>query len=405
MLSRDIVVSIPVEIWHQCWELTQRTELEVLSRTCHFFRDICLPLLFANLTHEFTAYNAYGLYWELSSVTMLLSSMKIKQLAASSKLSTLPRRWRITDIGSFKTVPAVFDDTYKLADIGRELYLESVSQGLSAFTGLRAIEIGGIRIGEDILNALNKLPALESLACLWTKFSCYSITPLLQVREFTISGAEGPTNTPFDIVSSNFLERLTLTYLVLPSFLKNFSSQGPYQYLSDLSLGGESLDIQTLFNFLWLCPQLKCLVVDTQLTSGSGYITDTVGSDIPSLPTSAIPRLQSFSGRGYLASAIIPGRPVEVISIKRCQWIDTQGIINILKSISQSTVPVRGLHLPSLRADPAIITFIRKHFPCLKLLRLTLDTRLQDIQIREAATQDDVDGDSEISPYTYTVRT
>ncbi|KAF8802899.1 hypothetical protein BYT27DRAFT_7244510 [Phlegmacium glaucopus] len=400
MFSTKIVASVPVEIWHQCWELTQHADLKVLSRTCHLFRDICLPLLFTNLSHELTVQHLRWPYWEFSSVTMLRYSMNIKRIAASSKLAALPRRWQVSDMGSFDTdVP---DENHKLLNISQEIYRESVSLALPAFTGLRGIEISGIGIGEDILNALNKLPALESLTCKFTKFSCYSITPLLRVREFTLIHSGGLIDTSLDIVSSNFLERLTLEHYYIGSILKSLYNQGPYHYISDLSLGGHYSDIPTLFDFFQLCPQLRNLVLS--------YFDTTVSMDLPCLHTSVIPHLQSFSGDQCLAKAIIPGHPVEIVSIQQRKSIDTQEVVMILKSISQSTLPIRSLCLSSMWTDPMIITFIREYFPYITYLRLAFITRFQDsyalprpvVSIFDPViTQDEAGGNPANSPYTF----
>ena len=147
----------------------------------HLFREICLPMLFSSITHLIQIQNEpRWVSWEIWSATILLCSTKIKRLASSPKLAVLPRQWKViasSDLDGLRINRAITKDDYKLLQVSHQIYLDSVSQNLSALTGLRTIEISFFDIGEDILNALKKLPALESLICLWTlSFNHSSLT-------------------------------------------------------------------------------------------------------------------------------------------------------------------------------------------------------------------------------------
>ena len=103
---------------------------------------------------------------------------------------------------------------------------------------------------------------------------------------------------------------------------------------------------------------------------------------MPPLPNSSIPHLQSFLGHGYLAKAIIPGRPVEIVSIIGVMWTDFDEIIAIFKSIIQSTKPICDLSLPWMRTNPEIISVIYTYFPNLEHLRLGFGVTPEDIHDR-----------------------
>ncbi|KAF8802897.1 hypothetical protein BYT27DRAFT_7341144 [Phlegmacium glaucopus] len=386
MLSCEYMAktSVPVEIWREIWTYCQPAELKAISCTCHLFREICLPMLFANLRHTFKIEEEQWVSWELWSVMMLLCSRTIQRLAASPKHATLLRRWEVSVIApitlaGLRVNPGVTKDGCKLLEVSRQLYSDSVLQNLSAFTSLRTIEITFFDIGEVLLNALKGLPALENLICLWTTFSCFSITPSLPLREFKMDSdafdLSSTDNISFDIISNSFLERLDISSDALPSIFASLSNQGPCENLSELSLDIRSVEVSTLFKFLPFCPRLR------KLSLANYYVwsrKDPIG-DVPPLPNSVIPHLQSFSGHGRFAEAIIPGRPVEIVSIIGQKWVDFNRTIAILKSITQSTLPIYDLTLPLMQTDPKIILFIYTYLPKLRYLRLGFTSTPKDI--------------------------
>lgn len=177
---------LSVEIWRESWSYCGRTELEILSRTCHLFHEIwiCLPMLFADIRNLFKSKMARWADCELWSLWMFVSSMTIERLATSPKHAPLLRRWEVSIIErttflKLKTDLHVTKFGYRFLKASPQSYVDSVSQNLSVFTGLRTIKISHLKIGEVTLSVLKGLPALEILICVWTTFSlsCYNSSP------------------------------------------------------------------------------------------------------------------------------------------------------------------------------------------------------------------------------------
>ena len=383
---------IPVEIWRESWRRCRRRELRALTRTCRLFHEICLPLLFAHVTQTYVLRDEAG--WEAWSSLELLLSRRIQKIAASPKYASLVRQWDISimppgHVFQFSQLaPDLITDGFQLVVLSRQSLNHTVCQSLPAFTGLRTLQLMNLDFGEDISNALKALPSLQNLFCKWTAFSCYP-APLLPLRKFRLDSCEEefpPDGAPFDIVSRNSLVRLNIGSNIFPWIFTSLSNQGPCENLSDLELDDHFLrsnlnpGLGIFFNFLASCPRLRKLSLrnSSMATVNRVELHDPFGDIFP-LPSSIIPQLQSFAGYGYLAKAIIPGHPVEVVSIMGAIWRDFDEVIAILKSISRSTKPVLDLSLPWMRTNPAIISCIYTYFPKLEHLHLGLGVTSEDI--------------------------
>ena len=155
----------------------------------------------------------HGLQCALA-IIMLRHSMNIKRLAASPNLASLPRRWQSSDL-----------DLLFITSVPVDNYVDLV--------------------GNYAMNQCIK-SSQHSPVCMPLKL-------VLSPSEKTSTHSK-----KFDLPRDDiFLVRTTppLFYNYLSQTMTNLSNQGPYQYLSHLSLSGEYLDMLALFSIFCDCVQ------------------------------------------------------------------------------------------------------------------------------------------------------
>ena len=118
-----------------------------------------------------------------------------------------------------------------------------------------------------------------------------------------------------------------------------------------------------LTSFLVSLPTLRHLKLADHHTAFTGK---------SGLPTGAIPHLASFRGSADAAAALLPGRPVQVLSL-----IGQDSDVNRenLPRMMYTTVPLRHLDLSSMSVRPLLLRNISTHLSTVEILTVRLALR------------------------------
>jgi hypothetical protein len=145
-----------------------------------------------------------------------------------------------------------------------------------------------------------------------------------------------------------------------------------FAHLRSCSLGAEWVKgVQSyttvLPAFLSSLPSLRHLrFSDLHATSAMEILDST------RLPHYALPFLSSFRGSANAAAAILPGRPVQYLSLMgRDSDVNQE---NLLK-MTWTTVPLKYLDLSAISARPILLTHVSTHFSMVQTLRIRLALR------------------------------
>jgi F-box-like len=89
------------------------------------------------------------------------------------------------------------------------------------------------------------------------------------------------------------------------------------------------------------------------------------------LQPSDVPLLRSFRGYPVTAASLLPGRPVQALSLVRCELATEQD----LASIASGSSPLRSLDLSAVSVTPALLRYLSRHLSHVEGLKVRLALR------------------------------
>jgi hypothetical protein len=84
-----------------------------------------------------------------------------------------------------------------------------------------------------------------------------------------------------------------------------------------------------------------------------------------------VPHLRSFRGHPATAASILPGRPVQALSLVGCEWATEED----LARIAAGSIPVRALDLSGMSVTPTLLRSVSRHLSHVEWLKVRLAPR------------------------------
>ncbi|PPQ70790.1 hypothetical protein CVT26_014725 [Gymnopilus dilepis] len=381
---------LPYEIWMECFILLDMWDLKNVSRTCHFLRGICLPLLLKSVTYSL------DLNFHRSSTLPDMVSQLDEFADHDETFSRLTgddekRRCvhKLTLANSVRIAPRAKDKELVVKSMkdAYDMYLETFVSCAPLLFNLREVIIRfNKNLDKKLFTALAALPQpLEQLSFISVKFGAHVSKPLIRAKRILIDNSAGHDANPIrvakrlELFSGESLEELKV---LSPSYsvklFRAFSSlsQGAaLTKLAHLSFQLHEFDLSILEAFLTKCPKLTSIKADF----GNRYGFRT--SSTAQLPPSTVPHLHSLEGYDQEVRYFVPGRPVrKIVLVPPRKWIgpirDDDQIRQLLDDLSKSTGPVRELDL-DIEIDLELLTSVKTRFPELSRLGVKLSRHTQ----------------------------
>ncbi|KAJ6458843.1 hypothetical protein C8R47DRAFT_1162723 [Mycena vitilis] len=367
--SFTYVDRVPTEIWHRCWRGCSKRQLRRLSRVCHYFRHLCLPLLFQDQTfsppdaQEIDRHN-----WIEVTKNLHRTSLRLKRLAASEHVSSV-RNWQFrgsTELDLTETLPHIrnihllLENYYKV--------VRTFSATLGVYHQLHSLSLDAVFIDENFRETLSSLPRLEDL-----DLNHCRILPsdqVLSLRKCTITGTvlktDEDTETPLEIVSPDALHSLKLDSSAAAIAVLSHIADHILTNLTTLTISLSTRIADIFFTSVVNgCPRLQRLHVNR--------LSDSVV--LPShLPPSVLPLLNFFSGPLAFLQLLVPGRPVATFHVLYPITATAEEILGAIASITQSSAVPRVLDLRiRIAGTHEVFAALTERLPALQRLDLELE--------------------------------
>ncbi|KAI0308958.1 hypothetical protein OF83DRAFT_1288783 [Amylostereum chailletii] len=84
-----------------------------------------------------------------------------------------------------------------------------------------------------------------------------------------------------------------------------------------------------------------------------------------------LPHLLSFRGSPVVAASVLPGRPVQTLTLIGFEFVTEAD----LERIAQTTVPIRALDLSGMSVTPTLLRDVSRHLPHVEVLKVRLALR------------------------------
>ncbi|KDR69349.1 hypothetical protein GALMADRAFT_145721 [Galerina marginata CBS 339.88] len=371
---------LPVEIWRECFMHLGISEHAKLAGTCHFFRGICrsfifksIPLSFQIEFFRFTP--SYRITRQLERMTDNIG--RFTKLAMSPQYAPLVRKCTLSYYLRIhtKTVEAVakrVKDEY-------ESFIQAIVNYIPRFVNLREIEINCTKkMDRRVLAVLATLPQVEKLSLVSVQFGVHQLKSQIKVKKLWIDNSRSDDNPNkaakrLEIFSAEHLEELSVVSTAYaPKIFLALMNQGSLKNLTRLAFELNSTDLDVLYAFLAICPNLES--IETSFGRYYGYY-DANDIAFPDLPPSTLPLLRSFSGQNPVAKIFVPGRPVKKVSLEQFVWPkdrDYSELQDMMSYLLRSTGPVTDLAVERLRCTPELMAMLATQFPNLTRLKLGL---------------------------------
>ncbi|KDR69356.1 hypothetical protein GALMADRAFT_931874 [Galerina marginata CBS 339.88] len=376
MEKPDYAYLLPFEIWRECFLLLGITEYKNLAKTCSYFYDICLPLIFKSIT-----YSSKITYFKRDppeSLVLQLERLR-EELGHFLGLGTSRRHIHLvrecTVSYSLRVGPSVDKTRAKAAKGAYNPFIQAFVKFLPAFVNLRKVQIMFSKnIDKKVLRALAMAPRLQDVSFISAKFGVHQLSPPLNISKFSIDNVAQDRDSNrsakiLDLCSSESLEDLSvLSWVYAPKIFLALTKKGKLQNLTSLSFQLHVRDhVQTLYSFLAVCPKLELIEMELR------FLGDL--KQLPELPSSTIRHLRSFSGPISAAKILIPTRPVRKVrlSYEVLSRRTTAELEDIFHHLSESTGPLTHLTMESLNCRADVLAMITAHFHSLTQLSLGLD--------------------------------
>ncbi|KAJ6558765.1 hypothetical protein DFH09DRAFT_1162475 [Mycena vulgaris] len=327
----------PSEIWLACWTLCSARQLRRLSLVCHLFRSLCLPLLFQ--TQSVDTVDLMRGDWIDNVHKLHRAAVRLERIADGPRIRMV-RSWTFAANRDVVVWPQFHSQitNFGMVSVMHQRVVTAFSSTLGRYSQLRSLNIQQLLIDRPFRDTLVSLPMLQEVTLRNCKIPARDGV-LLSLKSFTMSG------TGFQKIKDLPEESLKLTLKIdgwgdtIP-LMTGFGGQR-FSHLTELSLD-TIFDLNLFLRFLTQCPQLQGL---------------TVGK---------------FSRRGLtsFSSHVHP----ETIPLLRN--IDAPLALDLrlaVLDISNASVPVQSLALPSSSPILEFLNAMSSLFPGLKSLSMEID--------------------------------
>jgi hypothetical protein len=338
-----VIYKLPPEIWQQVLEhVDTHTDkdtrrLASVARTCHYLHDLATPVLYSNVTVTFDDNSP--------------SLSCIEQLEKKPLLAAAVRKLMIHGGSGTQWNMNPIEDPPSVATF-RKLFTV-----LPTMTGLRRLTCVLTPLFESFYYAIFSHPSLSHLSIYSPRVGIFGpfLSPELDGHFIENGKWEVPTPVDSELRSLNTNSALVMRSLIL---------SGAAAHLRRLSVVLSHRDDRIL-----LADLLKACI-NAQHVSFSGFDVQTP------LPTEAVPRLQSFSGKPQDAALVVSGRPVTELElypdlIDDEDTYDIECIPRALHAASGSTARLRNLSILMSTPREDTLHLIQRLFPDLVCLLIS----------------------------------
>ncbi|KIJ49583.1 hypothetical protein M422DRAFT_44927 [Sphaerobolus stellatus SS14] len=283
---------------------------------------------------------------------LLRSAERILSLYQNPRLAAYVYEWEFN--GNTET-PAYLRLKYpdfKLIDDLEASYqqvIKAFKAGLPSFLHFRRLALREISLTKKDLQVLSQFPFLHTLKAERRFFHRERLNNYLWNHSLTISHVHG---------GCPMLTKLAVRF----------------------AWGNAIALIDPLFVFFDVCPQLQELTVDIIVETALTF---------PFVPKTALLLLRSYNGPLSLAILLAPGCRIEHIG-------KPQKVKYMLTELSQSSVPMKTLAIPSVKANAEIFALIRILYPTLCQLSVDLMDFNEDSNDNEDEDNKDTSEDENI---------
>ncbi|KAJ7824551.1 hypothetical protein B0H14DRAFT_1301396 [Mycena olivaceomarginata] len=359
---------LPSEIWLACWTLCSARQLRRLSLVCHLFQSLCLPLLFQTQFVDTIHLTRGSGDWIVNVHRLHRAAVRLERIAdgprvpmvrswtfaANRNLVSLSRfRSHITNIG--------------MVDAMYERVVTAFSSTLGRYQRLRSLNIQGFLIDKPFRDTLVSLPMLEEVT-LGTCDIPARDGVLLDLRFFSMSstgghGTEDLSQKSLELVSPVRLQSLKIDGWgdTIP-LMTGFGGQR-FPHLTQLSLD-TIFDLSLFLRFLTQCPRLQ--ILSARRHNGRTSLSSHVHPE-------TIPLLRSIDAPLDLVRALTPNRPVRDVIVQPGCSLSAEDFTLAVLDISNASVPVRSLTLPSTYPTLESLNTMSSLFP--RLTSLSMEIR------------------------------
>ncbi|KAJ6563037.1 hypothetical protein DFH09DRAFT_1159176 [Mycena vulgaris] len=358
---------LPSEIWLACWTLCSARQLRRLSLVCHLFRSLCLPLLFqtqsvdtSGLTRGEWIENVHRLHRAAVRLERIADGPRVQMVrswtfAATRNVVAWSRFYsHITNIG--------------MVDTMCQRILTAFSSTLGRYQHLRSLNIRELLVDRPFRDTLVSLPMLEEVTLGNCEISARDGV-LLNLKLFTMSGTGGQKiedrpEESLELVSPGQLQTLRIDGWgdTIP-LMTGFGGQR-FSHLTELSLD-TIFDLNLFLHFLTQCPRLQSL-------SAGQFSRDSLTSFSSNIHPETIPILQSIDAPLDLVRALAPNRPVRDVIVRPGYSLSAEDLRLAVLDISNASVPVQSLALPSTSPTLESLNTMSSLFPGLTSLSMEI---------------------------------
>ncbi|KAJ6537230.1 hypothetical protein DFH09DRAFT_1400905 [Mycena vulgaris] len=394
---------LPPELWLACWTLCSTRQLRRVSRVCHLFRALCLPLLFEN-----QCFDAMALLREMDHSNWMdrarrlhRTAVRLERLADGPQVLTVRSCTFSIRASTVVRLPTTAENL-QLVNRTYQRISTTISTTLGLYLNLRSLAIGHLTIDCAFRSTLSTLLRLEELSLQ----ECDIVDRqgvLMKLGTFTISDARPPfpkseTDGPsLQLVSSQHIGTLNIhSTREAVSLIKGF---GPAHlpHLVHLSLD-PAVNAEILFRLLNQCPRLETLTIKS--------ILRTMDSSSPELiHPGTIPLLRNITAPLAVIRLFTPNRPVSAVTVVG-ERAPSNGLIKAagvpigdlmlgLLDVAQASTSLRSLVIP--RTSPSLESFatIASLFPELQQLSINItdndDTDFERSVVRLSRRSGEID--------------
>ncbi|KDR69323.1 hypothetical protein GALMADRAFT_145699 [Galerina marginata CBS 339.88] len=377
MTSQNYATVLPVEIWRECFMLLGVTEHKKLAKTCRFFHDVCLAFIFKSIT--LSSQIAFYKYSAPQEITRQLEKLT-NDIGLFTKLAMSPQYAphvrKCTLRYSLRLSTSTVKDVAKLAKDAYESFIQAFVKCIPRLVNVQEIAIGCMKkMDKRVLAVLATLPHVEKLSLTSVRFGVHQLKSQIKVKKLWIRNSMSDANPNkaakrLELFSAEHLQELSVSSRAYaPKIFLALTNQGPLKNLVCLAFDLNSTNLDVLYPFLAMCPNIESIRVDF------GSYNEVKHIAFPSLPRSTIPLLRSFSGQDSIAKIFLPGRPVKKVSLvqfRRHNDRDCSEMKDMMPYFLRSTGPVIDLAVASLMCTPELMALLAAHLPDLTRLKLGL---------------------------------
>ncbi|KAJ7323023.1 hypothetical protein DFH08DRAFT_355290 [Mycena albidolilacea] len=365
--SIPYLAMFPSEIWLACWTLCSARQLRRLSLVCHLFQSLCLPLLFQTQSVDTTNLTRTRRDWIANIHRLHRAAVRLERIADGPRVRMV-RSWTFAanrNLVSMALSGYHSPDTNKgMAGTMCGRVITAFSSTLGRYQCLCSLNIQDFLIDKPFRDTLVSLPMLEEVTLGYCDIPARD-GALLDLRSFSMSNTRCRTKDlseqSLELVSPGRLQSLKIDGLddTIPLMI-GFGGQR-FPHLTQLSLD-TIFDFSLFLRFLTQCPRLQILSAGHDgRTSLSSHVHP-----------ETIPLLRSIDAPLNLVRALTPNRPVRDVIVQCGYSLSAEDFTLAVLDISNASVPVRSLTLPSTYPTLESLNTMSSLFPGLTSLSMEI---------------------------------